>query len=730
MFVYSFLKPAGSRISGRLKLFFSMVALLNATFLFAENGHELWLRYRALPDSQVVTVQQTLQHVVITRQTPKFEVIRHELSIALPGMINLHSSIDQRITDNSLVITTADDALVRQLKIRQELQNINNEGYIIKTLLWKKKHLTVIVGKTDAGALYGTFTFLRQLQTGKPIDNLNITEQPRLQIRILNHWDNLDGSVERGYAGHSIWWNVNLSADSMIQRHADYGRACASVGINATVLNNVNASPQTLSAENLQKTATIANRLRPYNIRVYLAINFSSPAQLGGLPTADPLDPAVQQWWKTKVQEIYNLIPDFGGFLVKANSEGLPGPQDFGRTHADGANMLADALKPFGGLVMWRAFVYNPLLQDRAKQAYNEFKPLDGQFRDNVIVQVKNGPIDFQPREPFSPLFGAMNHTALMPELQITQEYMGASNHLVFLAPMYAEFLNSDTWCRGEGSLVAKTIDGTLFQQSHTAMAAVANIGLDANWCGHHFAQANWYAFGRLSWDYTLSPGVIANEWVMQTFSKAPNVIKPITTMMLQSHEACVDYMTPLGLHHLMAWDHHYGPEPWCAIEGARADWMPSYYHKADSIGLGFDRTKSGSDAVSQYFEPLRSQLSNIDHCPEKYLLWFHHVKWSDKLQSGNTLWDELCEHYYRGAAKVADFQIVWQSSKNGIDTGRFDAIQDKLKIQYHDAIWWRNACLLYFQTFSKMPIPQAYEQPAVSLEDLKKIHLNLSHHN
>jgi len=730
MFVYKLFKSAGASVSGRLKFAFMMVALLNATFLLAENGHELWLRYRALPDSQAMALRQTIQNIVITHQSPEFDVIQQELKRALPILLSSQLTINQTITNNSLIITTGNDEFARQLKISNQLQSINNEGYIITTLIWKKKHLTVIAGKTDAGALYGTFAFLRWIQTGKPIDNLNITNQPRLQTRMLNHWDNLDGSVERGYAGHSIWWNVNIEADSIVQRHIDYARACASIGINATVLNNVNASPEILSPENLQKTAIIANLLRAYNIKVYLAINFSSPAQLGGLPTADPLDPAVQQWWMAKAKEIYNIIPDFGGFLVKANSEGLPGPQDFGRTHADGANMLADALKPFGGLVMWRAFVYNPLPQDRAKQAYNEFKPLDGQFRDNVIVQVKNGPIDFQPREPFSPLFGAMNHTALMPELQITQEYMGSSNHLVFLASMYAEFLNSDTWCRGQGSTVGKTIDGTLFQQSHTAMAGVANIGLDANWCGHHFAQANWYAFGRLAWDYTLSPEVIANEWVMQTFSKEKSAIKPIATIMLQSHEACVDYMTPLGLHHLMAWDHHYGPEPWCAIPEARADWLPTYYHKADSIGLGFDRTKSGSDAVSQYFEPFRSQLSNIDECPEKYLLWFHHVKWSDKLQSGNTLWQELYQHYYHGASQVAEFQKAWQSIENKIDTERFNDVQNKLKIQAHDAIWWRDACLLYFQTFSKMPIPQVYEQPAVSLEDLKKIHLNLSHHN
>jgi len=492
----------------------------------------------------------------------------------------------------------------------------------------------------------------------------------------------------------------------------------------------VNASPLILDAGHLKRVKAIADILRDYGIKVYLSINFSTPALLGGLPTSDPLDERVQAWWKFKAEEIYTAIPDFGGFLVKASSEGQPGPQDFGRTHADGANMLADALGPYGGIVLWRSFVYSAKSPDRAMQAYDEFKPLDGEFRDNVILQVKNGPIDFQPREPFSPLFGAMDKTSMALEVQITQEYTGQSRNLVYLAPMWSECLQADTYKGGPGHEVAKEIK---------AIAGVANIGQDPSWCGSIFAQANWYAFGRLSWDPSLSSEQIAREWVTLTFPKPTlmsekkfqsEFVSKVCDMMVSSREACVDYMMPLGLHHLFAWDHHYGPEPWCTIEGARPDWLPSYYHKADSAGIGFDRTREGSGGVDQYNEPLSSTFNDIDRCPEEYLLWFHHVPWDHRMKSGRTLWDELCLHYDRGVKKTLEYQKTWDSLRKYVDSERFAQVQETLSRSVHDARWWRDACLQYFQEFSHLPFPSEIEQPSVPLDSLKKIHFDMGNHN
>ena len=559
--------------------------------------------------------------------------------------------------------------------------------------------------------LYAAYHLLRMQETGQNVVEAQTTENPAYNLRILNHWDNMDRTVERGYAGQSLW-NWEELPNTLSDRYKEYARANASIGINGTVLNNVNASPKILSAEYLQKVKALADIFRPYGLRVYLSVNFASPMALDSLSTADPLDKEVIRWWKNKVKEIYRIIPDFGGFLVKANSEGQPGPCDFGRTHAEGANMLADALKPYKGIVMWRAFVYSPSDADRAKQAYLEFEPLDGQFRNNVIVQVKNGPIDFQPREPYSPLFGAMQHTPLMAEFQVTQEYLGHSNHLAYLAPMWKEFFE----------FVAPA--------SLKAVAGVANIGTDANWCGHTFAQANWYAFGRLAWQPSLSSGNIADEWLKQTFGSQPSDISAqLKKMMLDSHEAVVNYMMPLGLHHIFAWGHHYGPEPWCSIPGARPDWLPSYYHRADKQGIGFDRSSKGSNAVAQYPETLAKQYDNIDTCPEEYLLWFHHVPWSHRMKSGRSLWDELCHHYDNGVRQVRDFQKIWDAAEKYIDAERFHEVQSKLKIQARDAVWWKDACLLYFQEFSGMPIPYEIERPIHELKDLQKVHLPISNY-
>ena len=579
-------------------------------------------------------------------------------------------------------------------------KGLTNDSYTITS----QKGKTVISAANDAGLLYGAYHLLRLQQTGQSCDNLDISEQPAYDLRILNHWDNPNGTVERGFAGKSIFLNPDP------ERMKIYARANASVGINGTVLNNVNAKPEALSTESLQKAKSIADQLRPYGIRVYLSINFASPIKVGGLKTADPHDADVIRWWKEKVNEIYKLIPDFGGFLVKANSEGEPGPQDFGRTHADGANMLANALKPHKGIVMWRAFVYAPQSPDRANQAYLEFMPLDGQFADNVIIQIKNGPVDFQPREPYSPLFTAMQKTQMMVEFQITQEYLGAANHLVYLAPMWQEFFSFVK----PGSL--------------KAMAGVANIGDNTNWCGHHFAQANWYAFGRLAWNPSLTSEQIAEEWLGQTFSLGSAVAdSQLLNMMLASREACVSYMMPLGIHHIFAGNHHYGPEPWYAPRGVRADWTPPYYHKADSIGLGFDRTLTGSANVKQYPDELCRLYNDINTCPENLLAWFHHVPWDHKMKSGRTFWDELCHKYDDGVHEARRFLAIWDAIQPYVDAQRFEEMQRKLRIQARDSEWWRDACLLYFQTFSKRPIPQDVEHPVHNLDEMMRFRIPIS---
>ena len=603
--------------------------------------------------------------------------------------------------------------------------DIADEGFII----YGEPGSRTIKAKTEKGAMYGRYALDRLERTGQAEGCLDIREEPSYERRILNHWDNLDNTIERGYAGWSIWhWGEPVPVDLI----RNYARLNASIGINGSVLNNVNATPEILRRDYLERIAQIAGILREYGIQTYLSVNFSSPAELGGLDTSDPLVPEVRQWWAEKVAEIYTLIPDFGGFLVKANSEGLPGPQDFGRTHADGANMLADALAPYDGIVMWRAFVYAPASPDRANQAYEEFMPLDGQFRDNVIIQIKNGPVDFQPREPFSPLFGGMSKTAMMIEYQITMEYLGGSNHLVYLSTLFEECLDSETYCVEGGATVADITTGKTYPEVYktTAIAGVANIGRDANWCGHDFAQSSWYAFGRLAWNADLSSEEIAREWLQQTFSTEEKFVEPVLEMMMTSREAAVDYMMPLGIHHIFAGTHHYGPEPWYAPEGLRADWLPKYYHRAGTDGIGFDRTRAGSGNVDQYHEPLASMYNDLETCPEELLLWFHHIPWTHKMSSGRTFWDEMCHRYDRGIKKVREYQKVWEEARPYVDAERWEAVNAKLAIQESDARWWRDACVQYFGEFSGLPVPEDVEQPERPLEELKKIKLDMKHHN
>ena len=570
-----------------------------------------------------------------------------------------------------------------------------------------------ITASNPIGLLYGAYELIRLQNTdayntgignqqnfSKAIDE---TEKPQVGLRILNHWDNLDGSIERGYAGKSIfkWEEIKLGKNgkggsiskSLHDRLITYARANASLGINGSVLNNVNASPKMMTAEYINKVRVIANILRPYGIRVYLSINFASPMALGYTKTADPLDKKVQQWWKKKAKEIYAAIPDFGGFLVKANSEGQPGPGDYHRTHAEGANMLADAVKPYGGIIMWRSFVYgaNHKGEDRVKQAVSEFKGMDGKFRDNVILQSKNGPLDFQPREPYAPIFDNIKQTPQIAELQITQEYLGQSKHLTYLAPMWKEFF------------------GFVNPSKLVGISGVANIGDDANWCGHPFSQANWYAFGRLAWNPSLSAEEIAHEWLVQTYeNQDEKFTKPVEMMMMTSREACVNYMMPLGLHHIFKFDHHYGPEPDGFIASYPLEWCPVYYHKADAKGIGFDRSSKGTDAVGQYPEPYRSLYDNIETCPEEYLLWFHHVAWNYKMKSGSTLWQELCMKYNMGVAMVEVYRDFWHTSAKQYMKGHEQEWQHTdslLNVQLENAKEWRNTCLKYFQTFSKMEI-------------------------
>lgn len=653
-----------------------LVLFISATALpsFSEDGSRLWLRY------DTVSVRKQIDKGI---DSPVMRLAENELSTFWKG-----------------------GKVSLQLMADSEYFALGKDGYTINV----ENGTTVLRSMSETGLLYAAYHLLRLQACGEDCSQLDIKEKPVNDIRILNHWDNPDGTIERGYAGRSLWKWDELPA-KVSPRYAEYARANASIGINGTVLNNVNASPEALSSDNLKKVKTLADIFRPYGIKVYLSVNFATPIKLGELATADPLNSDVAEWWKQKVHEIYSMIPDFGGFLVKANSEGQPGPCDYHRTHAEGANMLASALKPYGGIVMWRAFVYSPSDADRAKQAYLEFKPLDGKFLDNVIVQVKNGPIDFQPREPYSPLFGAMPHTQLMVEFQVTQEYLGHSNHLAYLAPMWKEFYSY----YGPSDM--------------KAAAGVTNIGDDTNWCGNDLAQSNWYAFGRLAWNPALSSEEIAREWLAQTFTADSRFVRPMTEVMMQSREAVVDYMMPLGLHHIFAWGHHYGPEPWCEIEGARPDWLPTYYHRADKEGLGFDRTTDGSDAVSQYPDSLAAVFNSIDSCPDEFLLWFHHVPWKHEMKSGCTMWDELCLHYQRGVDAARGFRDTWKDMSPYVDAERHASVAHRFDIQASDAVWWKDACLEYFRTFSHMKYPAGVEKPRFSLKKLKKVKLPIDNY-
>jgi len=699
------------------KYFLLLYCCLTVYILHAEDGYRLWLRYDKVDNSKLLQqYRNAISYIQFAHASPTLAAAKEEMIDGLQGLLDKKILVQNSTENGTVLVVTAADSIIYSLISRDDLDKIAIDGFVIETKKINQKNIIVIAGNTDIGALYGCFHFLRLLQTQQNIQQLSVVSAPTVQLRMLDHWDNLTRTVERGYTGMSIW-NWQKLPDYIDKRYTDYARANASIGINAVALNNVNANATILTKDYLIKVAALANVFRPYGIKIFLSARFSAPIEIGGLKTADPLDAQVQQWWKKKADEIYQYIPDFGGFLVKANSEGQPGPQNYNRTHADGANMLADALALHNGIVIWRAFVYsNETNEDRFKQAYNEFKPLDGKFRNNVLVQVKNGPIDFQPREPFHPLFGGMPQTQVMMEFQLTQEYLGFATHLVYLAPLFKECLDADTYTKGKGSYISKVVDGSLENHPVSGMAAVANIGNDINWTGHPFAQANWYAFGRLAWNHNLTSAQIADEWIRKTFTNTQPFVNKVKEMMLVSRETIVDYMTPLGLHHIMGYSHHYGPAPWYN-SAARADWNPTYFHKADSAGIGFDRTATGSNALSQYAPEMRKQFDDINTCNENYLLWFHHVPWNFKMKSGRSLWNELCYKYYAGVDSVRWMQSTWDNMKGIIDDERFKEVKMLLTIQEKEAVWWRNACILYFQTFSKMPVPKGLEQPDNSLE-------------
>jgi alpha-glucuronidase len=682
------------------------------------------LRYPkvALP-CRLAEYQAALTQVVKAGSSATLQAAQAELVKGLSGLTGTTiATADQPTADGAVVLGTPDSStLVKALPLVARLTAVGSEGYLVEATETGGKKVIVVAANTEVGVLRGSFALLRHLQSHRTIQGLALSAAPKIKRRILDHWDNLDGTVERGYAGKSLWdWSTLPTTTSV--RYKDYARANASIGLNGVVLNNVNANAQILTAQYLDKVAGLAAAFRPYGITVYLTARFSAPIEIGTLKTADPLASDVKAWWVSKVDEIYKKIPDFGGFLVKANAEGQPGPQDYSRTHADGAKMLSDALASHNGIVMWRAFVYKDDGTDRIRQAYDEFKPLDGKFGSNTLVQVKNGPLDFQPREPFSPLFGAMPNTPVGLELQITKEYLGEDTHLAYLGPLYEEVLKSDTYVKGQGSTVARVIDGTVHGYTTTAIAGVANVGSDTNWTGSHFNQANWYVFGRMAWDPDISAKDVADEWIRQTLSNDPAVVAPVTTLMMDSRQALVNYMEPLGLVHIMGSDHHYGPGPWISDLG-QANWNPIYFHKADGTGIGFDRTATGSKAVEQYSTTVRDKFASRTTIPDDALLFFQRVGWDDKLSSsGRTLWDELVYRYSLGVDAVATLRDTWKSVEGRIDAKRFKEVGDLLQIQHYEARWWRDACLQYFASVSKRAIPSGYAAPAHDLQWYKDL--------
>lgn len=686
----------------------------------ADRGYGLWLSFRPLSDSGLRdTYREQFGAIRMHTGSTTREIVFRELQQGLGALLSSPVGTGSQDPDTDLLWVETWDVLPASVKNGLEKAPQGPEGFLLTRIEAPGRNTFLLTARSDMGLLYGAYRLLRLLQAETPMQQLEWDDQPKTALRMLNHWDNLDRTVERGYAGLSIW-NWHTLPGYLDPRYEEYARANASIGINATALTNVNANATVLSPQYLQKVAALAAVFRPYGIRVFLTARFSAPMELGGLPTADPLDPAVGRWWAAKAREIYAAIPDFGGFLVKANSEGQPGPQSFGRTHLEGANMMADALAPFGGLVIWRAFVYSEEdPEDRAKQAFSEFRPYDGQFRDNVLLQVKNGPVDFQPREPIHPLFGAMPGTPLMMEFQITKEYLGFSTHTVFMPRLFEEVLQTDTYRRGPGSTVSRVVDGSLHGKALSGMAGVSNIGNDPNWTGHPLAQADWFGFGRLAWDPDIESSTIAEEWIRATLGNDQVLIRDLSQLFEMSREAVVNYMMPLGLHHLFDTGHHYGPGPWVDYL-SRPEWNPVYYHQADADGIGFDRTSAGSDALSQYAPAFAEQFRDPGVCPDRYLLWFHHLPWDFRMKDGNSLWNALGLKYQEGVDTVREMIRIWEGLDGKVPTGIHKEVSMLLRVQLAEAVWWKDACMSYFQSLSGKPYPEGMEPPRYPLSHYK----------
>ncbi|MDB5704058.1 MAG: alpha-glucuronidase, partial [Sphingomonas bacterium] len=698
------------RVSAWLKGLILLALLGMAGAAQAEDGYELWLRYQPVEAEWQGRYGPAVTALVPGKPSPSLDAAQAELARGLGGLLGHAVPVGSDPVAGAILFgTPASSPVIAGLGL--PLGNLRTDGYLIRSISIGGKPFTVIASNDDLGVLYGSFAFLRLLQTRQPIDKLDLASSPAVMLRVLNHWDNLNGSIERGYAGSSLWKWQTLPAHIQ-PRYVDYARANASIGINGAVLNNVNSTDDILTPLYIEKVAALAAAWRPYGIKVYLSPRFTAPMALGRLKTADPTDPAVRRWWADEIAMIYRAIPDFGGFLVKASSEDQPGPQQYGRTHADGANMFGDLLAPHHGIVMYRAFVYadshGDLKKERAVQAYKEFVGFDGQFRDNVIIQVKDGPFDFQPREPFHPLFGAMPKTALMPEFPITKEYLGQASEMSFTGVRYEEFLSSDTYEQGPGSTVAKVIDGTLDPHKLTGVAGVANTGSDRDWSGSIFNQANWYSFGRMAWDPYLTARTTATEWTRMTLGNSPTLVATSTSMMLRSYDAMVDYSMPLGLAFMMQRDTHFGPGMWDMV-ARRTDWMSGWFNRAAADGVGFDRTATGSDAVGQYHAPLSTLWADPKTTPDRYLLWFHHLPWDYRMKSGRTLWDELYYRYTGGIEAVDRNRADWASLKGQVDQERFDAVTAYLDTEKRESIYWRDAGMVYFESYSHRPFVKGY---------------------
>jgi alpha-glucuronidase len=696
-----------------LVFMFFMLAAVN--FANAEDGYRLWLKYDLISDIDLLKEYKEIIHAIMIKgESATIQVTKEELKNGLTGLLGITIPQVSDVNEDGIIVAGAFNnfPLLQNVDLKSKLMKVGDEGFVISSRRVNGKKVIVITANKDIGVLYGVFNFLKLLQTNQDISTLDIVSYPKTKLRMLNHWDMLNNTHE--YRGLLSIWYWNTLPTYIRPHYIDYARANASIGINATSLNCVDADPRFLLKKNLIKIKALADLFRPYGIKMFMSPNFNAPMILGGLETADPDVDEVKKWWQKKVKEVYELIPDFGGFLVKANSEDEPGPGDFNKSQADGANMFAEVLKPYNGIVIWRTFVYEYNPSDRAREAYDIFKPLDGKFADNVLLQVKNGPLDFQPREPFTPLFGTMPNTPLMMEVDITMGPLGANVSLGYMAPMWREALMVDTYAKGEGSTVAKVIDGSLHGYEISGMAGVANVYLERNWTCNLFGQSNWYTFGRLSWNYNISSEQIADEWIRMTFPNNDAIIKPIKKIMMDSREHIVNYMMPLGLHMLGGWGGYWGP--W-VNNSEHATWNSPYYHRADSLGIGFDRTKTGSNAVEQYFPPAEKKFASIETCPEEYLLWFHHVPWTYKMKSGKTLWDELCYHYYHGVEGVREMLKIWNSLEGKIDQERLESVSMLLQMQEDIAVKWRDGCVLYFQSFSKLPIPEGLEKPEHDLE-------------